>query len=98
VRQESVVTFVMTTGVGGMRRIIEFSTENLRGISICFMREQIWSILWILAQKVKRSPFRLAGVHFFNFQRPSRTIGNKQSRQRSTPERPFGGNAVVYLN
>jgi hypothetical protein len=26
----------------------------------------------------------------------SRSIGNTQSRQRSTPEHPFGGNAVVY--
>jgi hypothetical protein len=27
----------------------------------------------------------------------SRTIGNTQSGQRSTPEHAFGGNAVVYL-
>ena len=74
------MTFVMTAGVGGMWRIVEFSTEYSRGISICFMRGEIWSILWILAQKFKGSFLRLAGVYFFNFQRPSRTIGNKQSR------------------
>jgi hypothetical protein len=98
VRQESVVTFVMADGAKDMERIIEFSTENSRGVSICFVGDAIWAILSVSAQKVKDSPLRLAGVYSFNFRRPSPHDSHKQSRQRSTPEHPFGGNAVVYLN
>jgi hypothetical protein len=56
VRQESVVTFVITSDDGGMWRIIKFSTEISRDISICFMHEAIWSMLWRLAQKLKALP------------------------------------------
>jgi hypothetical protein len=65
--------------------------------SICFVRERIWAILTLSKQKAKRfSPPGLRS-YFFLLRIPSRTIGNTQSRQRSTPEHPFGGNAVVYL-
>jgi hypothetical protein len=55
VRQESVVTFVMTVGAKDMERVIGFSTENSRSVSICFIREAIWAILSVSAQKVKGS-------------------------------------------
>ena len=97
-RQQSVVTFVMRDIGPDMQGFVGFSMENSHGVSICFMRETFWAILSVSAQKVKGFSHRFAGVSFFNLRRPSRTICNKQSRQRSTPEHPFGGNAVVYQN
>ena len=55
-------------------------------------------MLTVSAQKdIDLSPSGLPGLISLIRGYLSRTIGNTQSRQRSTPEHPFGGNAVVYL-
>ncbi len=53
-RQQSAVTFVMRDTSADTERVVGFSTENSRGVSICFMRGAFWAILSVSAQKVKR--------------------------------------------
>jgi hypothetical protein len=54
VRQQSRVTFVMRDISADMERLVGFSTENSRGVSICFIRGAFWAILSVSAQKVRK--------------------------------------------
>jgi hypothetical protein len=98
VRQESAVTFVMTSDAGGMWRIIEYSTEISRGISICFVREAIWSMLWRLAQNLKAFPLRQPECISLTFSGLSARSAISSPGSALPPNTFFGGNAVVYLN
>ena len=97
-RQQSRMTFVITEIRGASTELLVFPRKIHMSYQFALCAERFGLFSRYRLRKLKGSPHRLAGASFFNWRSPSHTICNRQSRQRSTPEHPFGGNAVVYQN